>query len=376
MVKHKASGAFDVPDDYVPTDNDDLVETFGPFVTRLVTRYNKVSSNFEDLLQHVWMKLIDVDVIGKYAKSGGSLPKKLTAIQACAYLQVTWGQFKVAIWRGQMGDDREEDRLRIPKALQEKVLARDAGVCHRCSRNMVSFQDALEKLRERDATLAANKLRSYGLSPKKKLFWVAEKVGPVSKQDVIACYKTTCYFCATKGKKAKVRSRSEWAPKPIEGTWASKKALYDRVDIERLRIIREEQGRCKKHEEIDPIIFQTKGFFKLYLARSVSNIYKNWCRTRSRRYKETYKDYDEVTGKPWEETLDDPFGARQDNLLEVYLAIKMLASGASSPTQIDTAKKYPKEEEIMMLLSEGWDPPDIVQKLGLPKTSLSTFAHA
>jgi hypothetical protein len=366
---------FDVPDDYVPRTNDDMYRTYGSFVARLVTRYNRVTSNYEDLLQHVWYKLIEVDLIGKYNVSGSLLPKKLTALQACSHLQIQWGQFKVLMWRGHKGENRQEDRNRsVSKEILVRVFERDHGVCHCCGSDMDLLSSKLERMKAstnpvvRECHVKA--MKQLGLNSKKRILWYVEKMGKLKGgSDPLETHVTTCFSCMRKRTPVRVKSRSEWVPTPVEGTWASKKAIYTRESIERLRIIREnKKNRCKKHLDIDPLVFNTKSFFKLYLARSVHNIYANWCRTRDRRYKEHFPGIDAESGKSWEETLEDPTGPRQENLLAVYEAAKVIAYGDRNGG--GDSKVH---EEVLALAAEGHTLAEIIQKLSLPKTALNAL---
>ena len=78
LVYNSAKQAiFGLADDYVPRNGDDLYKSYAPFVTRLVTRYNRVSANFDDLLQHVWVEILRVDLITKYNSSTGSIPENV-----------------------------------------------------------------------------------------------------------------------------------------------------------------------------------------------------------------------------------------------------------------------------------------------------------
>lgn len=87
-----------VEDDFVPSSNQEMVAYYGEYVARLVMRYNRVNANFDDITQHVWMKLIETDVLGKYAKSGTTTTRKtMTAAEACEMLGISWGQ-----WRSMM----------------------------------------------------------------------------------------------------------------------------------------------------------------------------------------------------------------------------------------------------------------------------------
>lgn len=357
-----------VPDDFVPQNFTVLYDTYSPFVTRLVTRYNRVQANFEDLLQHVWMKLVEVDVIQKYHDSS-SLPKRMTALEACVYLQMNWQSWKRAIHRHLIGEDRHLDRIRsVSKDTKAKVLRRDHGICHCCGTNMVEFAKAFEKLKHDPLRAKGFKksLAALKLSSKQKTFWYAERRDVPIKRCVSEAerYQTTCFLCLRQSSPPVVRSKSEWAPTPIEGTWASKKAYYSRESIERFRLEREARGKHKS-SEICPRKLKSKPFFKLYLARAVHNIYANWCRTRSRRYKEHFPGTDPETGRSWEDTLVSST-ASQDILAELHEAVRILIDSSS---EIITRA----HEEVIILLAKGCTPEEIVVRLGLPRRGLKTL---
>lgn len=378
MSKFGSKAGSNLPDDYVPKDNDDLVVQYQAFVTRLVTRYNRVNTNFQDLLQHVWMKLIEVKIIDKYNSSGGSLPKKMTALQAASYLQMTFGQFKVTVWRHLVGDDRDADALRVPVPVRDAVYDRDRGVCHKCGASAVSAESKLNALKVEDPAKWKAKrremLEKFDISMSRRILWVAEKVPGVKSATVIENYRTTCLCCIHATKVAKtIRKKSKWAPTPIQGGWASKKALYAKEDIERFKMQREDDDRCKKHE-IQLILPQTKSLFKLYLARAVHNIYANWCRTRSRRYKEFYPGPNEE-GQAWESFLEDK-SCLPDDMVVLYQAIKLAASGEEEMRNVDLQGHSNEETEVQIcgLLVEGYSMADVIQKLSLSKSVLRALA--
>jgi len=376
----KRRGASDILDDYVPKSNDDLYHMYGSFVARLVTRYNRVSSNYEDLLQHVWYKLVEVDIIAKYHRAGGSLPKKLTALQSCAFLQITWIQFKKILHRHRVGDNRHLDRVRgVSKDLRTKIFERDHGICACCGRDMHHFQQVVEIGRanpEKHTTIStgarvthAELIRALGISPKQRIFWYTEKTSRAPRKgDHTLAYRTICFLCWNQRNSSLPKSKSIWAPTPIQGTWASKKAVYAREDIERLKAIRESRSdRCRTHAEIDPSILTTKGFFKVYLARAVHNIYCNWCRTRDRRYKEHCPGVDEW-GNPWEESLEDQSVSHQEDLLALYEASKIIAyndRNAEGDSKV--------HERVLVLAADGRSLSEIVQELSLPSSGLAAL---
>jgi hypothetical protein len=232
---------------------------------------------------------------------------------------------------------------------------------------MIDFAKAFEALKHDPLRTKGFKkaLLDLNLSPKQRIFWYAERREVPLKRGVNEAdrYQTTCFICLRKNSPPVVKSKSEWAPTPIEGTWASKKACYSRESIERFRIEREVRG--KSNSVVCPKKVKSKPFFKLYLARAVHNIYANWCRTRSRRYKEHFPGTDPETGRSWEDTLTSTT-ATQDVLAELHEAVRILIDSNS-----EVITKF--HEEVIALLAKGCSPEEIVVRLGLPRRGLKTL---
>ena len=101
------------------------------------------------------------------------------------------------------------------------------------------------------------------------------------------------------------RTKSEWAPQPLKGGWASKKAVYATSDLQRLRTEREKERRCK--QVVPVVVPEGKVRFRAYLMQTVDNIFKNWCRWQSRKWlKDVVVDPHE-DGTPWEVTQRDNY---------------------------------------------------------------------
>lgn len=361
-----------VPDDYVPTDHNDLVKKYDKFVALLVRRYNQVTTNYADLLQHVWMKLIEVKVIEKYQRSGGSLPKQLTGEQAAAYLQMNFASFKVSIWRFLLGDYRKIGGVKaVSSTIVDAVTARDKGVCGLCGKDCTAIENALAMYRLESLEKYTEKRQAlfhrYGIPVGREKLWVVSRKKGVASEGPEG-FQTACLFCCE-------RNKSEWAPTPLTGGWSSAKATYAREDIERYRIVREAKSRTKAvAQTVDPIVYHTKSLFKLYLARAVHNIYANWCRTRSRRYKEIYPGTNEE-GQSWDYNIMDNH-AQPEDLVSLYRAVKLAASGEEDIRDVDFGSKSNEAREVQFLglLAEGYTLPEVVTKMSLPRSVLRTIS--
>lgn len=341
----------EVRDDYIPTSNKDLVRVYSTYVARLVMRHNRVSSNFEDLLQHVWLKLFENDIITKHRSSLGHLPKQLSGAQATAYLRMPWFSFLKRVRRGVM-----KERLYL------KAFARDAGVCTRCKCNTVKYAAAVNHLRtsapEEFALVEGRLKKALGADALPDRYWV------LSSEESDA--KTLCLFCAKKFSVKAVTFR--WYPVPAKGTWSSRQAVYDREDIERLKLVLEHEKDRTVDPDADPSSVLSKSLFKQYLARTVHNIYANWCRTRDRRYKEQYRGNDEATGRSWEETLGDPAGPRQETMTELSMVVQYLAGGGDPGEATEESAS-----EVIEMFEAGRTIQDVARKMQIRPKVLQSY---
>lgn len=246
-----ASATKGVDDDFVPANYDELVRVYKTHVDRLVTRYNRVQANFEDITQHVWSEIFARDVLGKYLKSGkpSALPKTMTAKEAIALLGIAWGQ-----WRTMM----------------------------------------------------------YYATP------AAEKTHPTH-------YKR--------------HAEGRISPVPVSGTWCSKNAVFHTEDILQLHEIKYFKKRA--HFEV-PEAAQTRSKFKTYLSTAVHHIFANWCRTRSRRWKDSYLAPHE-DGTPWEASIADD--TRTTSGVDVHIAVSQALGNVftDSPERVDDVMSYLKD---------------------------------
>jgi hypothetical protein len=231
---------------------------------------------------------------------------------------------------------------------------------------MIEFAKAFERLKQDPLRVNGFKklLLELNVSANQNTFWYAERrPGSLSRVlDEADRYQTTCFLCVRKNNPPAVRSKSDWAPTPIEGTWASKKAYYSRESIERFKLEREVRGKGVLQSSQKT---RSKPFFKWYLARAVHNIYANWCRMRSRRYQEHFPGTDPETGRSWEDTVTSSF-VTQDILAELHEAVKILVD---NPNEGITKV----HEEVIVLLAKGCSPEEVVVRLGLPRRGLKTL---
>ncbi len=88
----------------VPRDYNALHAQWAAFVLYFVRKYNKVDSDPRDLINHIWMRLIESDVLVKYVEAAlAEPPATMTGKEACAFLGLNWHQWRFYFWRGTKG---------------------------------------------------------------------------------------------------------------------------------------------------------------------------------------------------------------------------------------------------------------------------------
>jgi len=84
-------------DDYfeVPSTNKELYERYDRFVRQVVRSENHYPSNFEDIVQEIWLKLISWDILAKFDRKiqGGAQPLAITGQEASNFLRLDWEVF-------------------------------------------------------------------------------------------------------------------------------------------------------------------------------------------------------------------------------------------------------------------------------------------
>lgn len=349
-----------VPSDYIPVSYDDLYRTFGPYVTGLVRHYNKVPSNYDDLLSHVWVQLLQKKVLQKYLSSIEIPVDSLTTSQVCSYLGLTWFEFK-RMQSAYHGVPFLPASRSSSVALRQKVYSLDHGICRCCGRDaerlgLVLKQGQLspQEFQLKTGGWVANDIFDLlGVARNQKLFWFIDR--PEHKREVEQDLRgsTVCILCW--GKHRPTEDSTGEGLTPISGDWRSRRALYDKGDVEGL--YQERLARGKLGHPEGKILTPQRTQFKPYLARTIHNIYANWCRTRNRRYKETYPGFDINTGRGWEDTLVDTYRASQDTVVELLEVSRNLAGGTYGDDYLDL------QDRVLVLASEGRDSSEIQLRL-------------
>lgn len=81
----------------IPRTNDEFCKLYGTYVADHVARLNKRSENLADIIQSVWLRLIEADVVGKFhARTKACRPEAFTTEEVCQHLGITVEAWTVA----------------------------------------------------------------------------------------------------------------------------------------------------------------------------------------------------------------------------------------------------------------------------------------
>jgi len=109
----------------LPRNFDELATEYGDYIAKQVERYNKVDRNFEDLFQAIWLKLMESNLLEKFAKKArATLPPTMTTVEASAYLGIEhhpgWHNIVKA------SKALKAKRLKIPVPIEGRWISRTA----------------------------------------------------------------------------------------------------------------------------------------------------------------------------------------------------------------------------------------------------------
>lgn len=88
----------------VPRNNEELVKHYGRFVAEKVGHLNKTKANFADILQSVWVRLLEADIVTKFhARYAEGRPSALNTEEVCLHLAISvdsWTEAQAAYRAG------------------------------------------------------------------------------------------------------------------------------------------------------------------------------------------------------------------------------------------------------------------------------------
>jgi len=288
-----------VPKNYV-----ELQKQYGPLITKLLLKYNKVERNKEDLHGYVWMKLLEASLLERFDDYClRQTPKVLSALECCVFLGVSWGQWITAMGSYHIGEARGVD--------QRGAVRRRQGRHMPTPINLAEFQ--------------ARGLSGY--SAKSALF-AFDDIVRLSIDEV-------------RLNNGKIRPPFRVMGRDINAEG-------------------EVVGESRPEGIIKfPSVHVTKSQFRNYLTMAVLNHYANFCRTAERRHKERpvlLPDFLRDDDAPcWEATLPDHRITGADTALALLEARQMLSDtihecmdGISSCKPVEE-----HESEVFLMLENG-----------------------
>lgn len=264
----------------LPRNYDELAEQYGGYIAQQVARYNKVDRNFEDLFQSIWLKLIECDVLRKFAiRASTTLPSTMTATEVCAYLGITESAWGNVMYRSKLLKDAN---FKYPVPVGDRVGDKQA------SRKALVFTVDIVRYDQRKPCPIRVRHFPRTQRPTARLITVEAACAYLGVK-FKGCW-TSMMHRAKKERDAAIERNPKLAdigrlPRPImpiKGTPYSKSAVFLTFDVRLLEDIDYFVKRSPYSVRPKPT---AKGF-KTYLSTAIHHNFANFCRTQSRRYKE------------------------------------------------------------------------------------------
>lgn len=298
----------------VPRSYTELQRQYGPYIQRLLGRFNKVERNFEDLHSHIWVKILEARVLERFDEYvEKQVPKVLSAIEACDLLGISWQQWRAAMSTYHKG---------IPTQIDEdgEVVQRRRGRWMPTPINAAEFQ-----ARGIDGHTSKYALFSFidvlQLTLEERIDGVLRKPFRVTGRMIDS-----------------------------EGNVIAQERPEGDIKIPEVRV--------------------TPSQFKNYLTMAVLNHYANFCRTMKRRHKERphtpHAQQEDATA--WESTLPDQTQSPQDTMVELEQArgiLKLTLEECLDGVQ-DCRPAEEHEVEIFTKLKEGQSLMQALRSADLP----------
>lgn len=125
---------------FVPKTYEELQKHYGRHIQKLLTKYNKVESNFEDLHSYIWVKILEARVLERFnAYLDRQIPKHVTALGACDFLGVSWKQWTAA--QTSWHKHRHGPRMPTPINIEEFRVKKQFGYTSRDA--LFAFRDVV-----------------------------------------------------------------------------------------------------------------------------------------------------------------------------------------------------------------------------------------
>lgn len=239
----------------LPRTYDELAAKYGDYIVKRVRKYNQVDRNFEDLFQSIWMKLIESNLLNKFAaRAASTLPPTMTAEEACSYLGITFEAWQAAV--------RPSTRMPVPIG---GISFRRGAVVR--TEDIARF-DKSGYIRKRHYPQCCD----------------AEYFGEtMTAEEACAFWGVNFSFWKNLMTAARKEARGNFRlSKLVSGKLSSPKARVLTKDVEALDASGVLGVRTESRRRPEP----TARGFKTYLGNAIHNHFANFCRTQNRRNKD------------------------------------------------------------------------------------------
>lgn len=262
----------------LPRNYKELVESeYGAYIAKQVVRYNQVKRNFEDLLQAIWLKLVEADVLSKFAaRARSTTPPTMTVLDACGYLGIPFERWSVVV--------------EASNSLRRKYSKRPIPISGKVDRGRKVLLRTSDVVKFDSSGLIGSVNRKYPRVCR------PEDFGKTMTTEEACVYWGVNHHPFWQNQMRKVQREAKGLKQPIRPV---KGKLEDPTAVIRTRDVDEldqlDRGLLRKSLS-DPGFLGARGErqqprpnvrgFKAYLARAIHNHFANYCRTHNRRCKE------------------------------------------------------------------------------------------
>jgi len=311
----------------IPRDFRQLRAEYGDFIAYMVQKYGAKDQQLEDLTQHIWVKLMEVDILTKYVTSlqtNQTVPDTITGLEACALLGISFGAWRSAHWSYQVIFKKVLGGV-APVGGKNRGCTTARGLPVRCT--LCKGNGAVED----DVCPRCDGKKTTGVRTERWVLWMPEPIFPA-------------------------QSNSKKPAKPLGPL--SSKARFKTKQV----IALAEMGYFRNILINLPTPTASPAHFKNYLRRAIKNHFANWVRTKKRRHKErpvdVFPQFQSPDGETiaLEEKIVDPNSVGR---IEARAGIEQVFSAARSKELLEHA------EEIAALLDEGRSLERAIKELGL-----------
>lgn len=332
--------------EWLPRDYNELYTQYGAFVIHLVRKHNKVDVDPRDLINHIWTKLLENDVLTKYVDAATSeYPEMVTTDQACEFLGLPLKTFTLIALGRRCYERFLPSPVNGKKYTSTKALWNRKDIIKIRASGYFRPKQKRVPLPQTDTVTVAEAMDYFGIvnfTTFCNYFWSAKKGYPSACLDPVYADLGPL----TPANQGIDDHDIEFALWKFEDLIALHEIIDNRT-----------QGQKDAPKAKTPKARVTKSHFSGYLAQAIHNHFVNYCRTRTRRHQERPGDCfpvlrpisDDPTS--WEDRLpedNDQFEGRVE-ILHLTNRIRKALPG--------------REAEILSFMENGYSLKEAIERL-------------